>query len=91
MLKVYFNTVVPYTERKKVLRAFKDLGFTFDRLFVPGSDVSKFVFRGRLPCVDSYNHVHLASFYFDDVSKKQFKGADVSFIEIHLNFEKRGK
>ena len=53
MLKVYFNTVVPYSERKKVIRAFKDLGFNFDREFVPGSDVSRFIFRGRLPCVRS--------------------------------------
>lgn len=91
MLRIHFNTVVPYSERKKVIRAFKDLGFNFDREFIPGSDVSHFIFRGRLPCVDSYNSMHLANFYFDDVSKKQFKGADVSFVEIHINFEKRGK
>ena len=91
MLRIYFNTLVPFSDRKKVIRAFKDLGFNFDREFVPGADVSHFIFRGRLPCVRSYEVMHLANFYFDDIAKKQFKGVDVSFIEIHLNFEKRGK
>lgn len=90
MLKVYFNTIVPYSDRKKVINAFKDLGFTFDRIFKQGSDVSHFVFRGRLPCVNQYEVLHFANFYFDDVSKRQFKGADVSWIELYINFEKRG-
>ena len=88
MLKIYFNTVVPYCERKKVLKAFKELGFTFERLFVPGSDVSRFVFRGRLPC-SSGTECSFANFVFDDESRKQLKGVCVDFVELFINFEKR--
>lgn len=88
MLKVYFNTVVPYKDRKKVINAFKDLGFTFDRIFEQGSEISHFVFRGRLPSCDD---CQFANFYFDDEAKRQFKGVRVDFVELFVNFEKKGK
>lgn len=87
MLKVYFNTPVPFSERKKVLYGLKSLGFKFDRLFVPGSDVSHFRFFGRLPCGDS---CCFASFIFDDEAKRQFKGVRVDYVELFIDFEKRG-
>lgn len=89
MLKIYFNTLVPYTDRKKVINAFKDLGFTFDRLFVPGSDVSHFVFRGRLPTSDSKECT--ANFIFDNNAKKMFQNVKVDYVELFVDFEKRGK
>lgn len=88
MLKVYFNTVVPYSERKKVINAFKDLGFTFDRLFVAGADVSHFVFRGRLPTCEDYESS--ANFIFDNSAKKMFQNVKIDYIELFVNFEKRG-
>lgn len=90
MLRIYFNTLVPYADRKKVIHAFKDLGFSFDRIFEQGSDVSHFVFRGRLPA-SSPNECQFANFIFDDESRRQFKGVRVDYVELFINFEKRGK
>ena len=89
MLKIYLNTIVPYSERKKVINALKDLGFTFDRLFVPGADVSHFVFRGRLPTCDAKERT--ANFIFDNNAKKIFQNVNVDHVELFVDFEKRGK
>lgn len=85
MLKIYFNTVVPYSERKKVLHGLKDLGFKFDRLFVPGADVSHFRFYGRLPTGENEKNVCV---YFDEYTKNQFENVRVDYVELFINFEK---
>lgn len=83
-LKLNFNTPCPKNERSKVIKAFKDLGFTYERIIQSG-DYSLHRFYGRLPTIHCTD-VKIESISCDDDFKKEFKNVDA--IEIYLFIER---
>lgn len=86
MLKIYFNTIVPYPQRNKLIHAFKDLGFKFDRILSNGQ-YSTIRFRGRLPTLNNSNLIDI--YYSDENIKNEFKNINAEITELFFYCERK--
>lgn len=86
MLKINFQTPVPYSERDKIIRGLKDLGLSYERIIQNGT-YSLHKFYGRLPnSVDDNVVIH----FIDDKTREEFKAHGVAnSVEIYLKIERK--
>lgn len=85
-LKLNFNTPIPHSQRGQTIKAFRDLGLSYERIYQSG-EYSLHRFFGRLPTVCGSSDVDIINISVSpDVDLVQFK--DVDFIEIYLFIER---
>lgn len=82
-LKLNFNTPIPKNQRDKVIKAFRDIGLSYQRIIQSGC-YSLHKFYGRLPC--GVTDVDIKSISCDDDFYQMFK--DVDNVEIYLFIER---
>ena len=82
-LKLNFNTPVPKNQRDKTIKAFRDLGLSYQRIIQSG-DYSLHKFYGRLPF--GVSDVDIKSISCNDEFYQLFR--DVDNIEIYLFIER---
>lgn len=86
MLRIYFNTPVPHNQRDNVIRAFKSLGFKFERVIQNGEH-SIIRFYGRFPTCRSPSNVDIK---IDDCALSVIKDSfDFDLCEITFKFERK--
>ena len=86
MLRINFNTPVPYNQRDKVIKGLKDMGLNYERIYQSGN-YSLHRFFGRLPTMgDDDVYIH----FIDDKSREELKAHGVAnSVEIYLNIERK--
>lgn len=82
-LKLNFNTPVPKNQRDKTIKAFRDLGLSYQRIIQSG-EYSLHKFYGRLPC--GVSDVDIKSISCNDEFYQMFR--DVDNIEIYMFIER---
>lgn len=86
MLRINFNTPVPYNQRDKVIKGLKDMGLSYERIY-QGDIYSLHRFYGRLPEIGSDDVV---IHFIDDRSREEFKAHGVAnSVEIYLKIERK--
>lgn len=84
-LKLNFNTPCPKKDRCKLIKSFKDLGFSYNRVFQNGT-YSLHRFYGRLPTLSGSSDVDLLSISASEDFYKSF--SDVDYVEIYILIER---
>lgn len=86
MLRINFNTPVPYSQRDKVIRGLKNMGLSYERIIQNGT-YSLHRFYGRLPeCGNDGVEIH----FIDDRTREEFKAHGVAnSVEIYLKIERK--
>lgn len=88
MLRINFNTPVPYNERDKVIRGLKNLGLSYERIIQNGT-YSLHRFYGRLP---EFGDENVQIHFIDDKTREEFKAHGVAnSVEIFLKIERKEK
>lgn len=85
MVKINFKTVFPHSQRDKFIHAFRDLGFSYERI-IQSEEYSLFRFFGEIPEGDSETNIDIM--ITDDVYVDLFKEMFVGNVEIYLMFER---
>ena len=86
MLRINFNTPVPYSQRDKIIRGLKDMGLSYERIIQNGT-YSLHRFYGRLPEI-GYDDVQIH--FIDDRTREEFKAHGVAnSVEIFLKIERK--
>ena len=89
MLKINFNSPIPYSQRDRIIRELKNLGLSYERIYQSGT-YSLHRFYGRLPTISDSEVSDVEIHFIDDKTKEQFKahGANNS-VEIFLRIERK--
>lgn len=85
-LKLHFNTPCPHSQRDIMIKGFRNLGLSYERIYTDG-EYSMHKFSGRLPTVSGSSDVDISGINISnsiDISK--FK--DVDFVEIIVYAER---
>lgn len=86
MIKINFNTPVPYEQRDATIRAMKELGFVYERIYQNGT-YSLHRFWGHLP---SYHDEDISIHFIDDRTREEFRTRGKSdTVEIFLSIERK--
>lgn len=85
-LKLNFNTPCPHNQCDRVIKAFRDLGLSYERVYQSGV-YSLHRFYGRLPTVTGSSDVDIKSISIENGSFLESL-KDVDFIEIYVNIER---
>ena len=85
-LKLNFNTPCPHNQRDRVIKAFRDLGLSYERVYQSGV-YSLHRFYGRLPTITGSSDVDIKSISVENGSFLESL-KDVDFIEIYVNIER---
>lgn len=84
-LKLNFNDPCPHNQRDKVIKAFRDLGFSYERIYQSGV-YSLHRFYGRLPTISGRSDIDIKTISINDDLLETFH--DVDYIEIYLSIER---
>lgn len=84
-LKLNFNEPCPHNQRDQVIKAFRDLGFSYERIYQAG-DYSLHRFYGRLPTRSGRSDIDIKTISINDDLLETFH--DVDYIEIYLSIER---
>lgn len=84
-LKLSFNEPYPHNQRDRIIKAFHELGLSYERVYQSG-EYSLHRFYGRLPTVCGSSDIDVKSISIDDNLLETFHNVD--FIEIYLNIER---
>lgn len=84
-LKINFNDPCPHNQRDRIIKAFRELGLSYERVYQSG-EYSLHRFYGRLPTVCGSSDIDVKSISIDDNLLETFHNVD--FIEIYLNIER---
>lgn len=86
MIRINFNTPLPYNQRDRTIHALKDLGLNYERIHQNGT-YSLHKFWGRLPSFDGEDvEIH----FIDDYTRETFKTHGVNgTVEIYLKIERK--
>lgn len=86
MLRINFNTPVPYKERDNVIRGLKNMGLSYERIIQNGT-YSLHRFYGRLP---EFGDENIQIHFIDDKTREEFKAHGVAnSVEIYLKIERK--
>lgn len=85
MVKINFNTPFPHSQHDVFIHAFRDLGFTYERIIQSGQ-YSLFKFFGTLPQSDSKTNIDIM--VSSDTDIDVFKQLLVKNVEIFVMFER---
>lgn len=84
-LKLSFDSPVPHNQRDRVIKAFRDLGLSYERIYQSGI-YSLHRFYGRLPTSQGSSDVKLNTISVNDDFVNVFH--NVNYIEIFINIER---
>lgn len=84
-LKLSFDSPVPHNQRDHVIKAFRDLGLQYERIYQSGI-YSLHRFHGRLPTNQGSSDVKLNTISVNDDFVNVFH--NVNYIEIFINIER---
>lgn len=84
-LKINFNEPCPHNQRDRIIKSFRDLGLSYERIYQSG-EYSLHRFYGRLPTVSGSSDIDIKKISVDDNVLESLKNVD--FIEIYLNIER---
>lgn len=84
-LKINFNEPCPHNQRDRIIKAFRELGLSYERVYQSG-EYSLHRFYGRLPTVCGSSDIDVKSISIDDNLLETFHNVD--YIEIYLNIER---
>ena len=90
MLKINFNTPIPYSQRDRIIREMKNLGLSYERIHQNGT-YSLHRFYGRLPTINkSEIEDDVQIVFVDDKTREEFRthGKNNS-VEIFLRIERK--
>lgn len=86
-LKITFSTPCPHNQRDRIIKSFRELGLSYERIYQSGI-YSLHRFYGRLPTVSGHDE-DCQILFIDDKTREQFKThGKVDYIEIFLNIER---
>lgn len=86
-LKLTFNTPCPHNQIDRIIKSFRELGLSHERIYQSGI-YCLHRFYGRLPTVSGHDE-DCQILFIDDKTRKQFKThGKVDSIEIFLNIER---
>lgn len=85
MVKINFNTPIPYSQRDKFIHAMRDLGFTYERIYQNGV-CSLHKFSGKLPLTDKKSNIDIL--VERDVSPDIYKSLSVGYVELFFLIER---
>lgn len=86
MFKLYFNEPFPHSQRDLIIKSFRNLGLSYERIYQPGP-YSLHRFYGRLPCSRSPSNISIN--FSDEKTKDAFEYSGLSdYIEIFVNIER---
>ena len=86
MLKLNFNTPVPYLQRNKLIHALQNLGFAFEYVYQNGT-YGLIKFSGRLPTTGGKSCVDII--FSDEKTKEDFKQVTVDYVEMYFLTERK--
>lgn len=85
-LKLYFNTPCPHEQRDMMIKGFRNLGLSYERIFTDG-EYSKHRFFGRLPTICGSSDIDIRGINIDSsIDITSFK--DVDYVEIIILCER---
>lgn len=84
-LKLNFNTPCPHNQRNQIIKAFRDLGLSYERVYQAG-EYSLHRFYGRLPTINGSSDIDIKTISVNDDFLDTFH--DVDYIEIYLPIER---
>lgn len=89
MLKINFNSPIPYSQRDRIIRELKNLGLSYERIHQNGT-YSLHRFYGRLPTISADDIDDVEIHFIDDKTRENFMahGSNNS-VEIFLKIERK--
>lgn len=85
-LKININEPFPHNDRQQIIKAFRQLGLSYERIYQDG-EYSLHKFKGRLPTTSGKSDIDIITYNVSpDVDLKQFKNVD--YVEIYLYIER---
>lgn len=85
MVKININTPLAHSQRDNVIKAFKSIGWKYERIIQNG-EYSLFRFFGNLPADERITNVDII--VGDDVDIDIFKQLLVRDVEVFIMFER---
>ena len=85
MVKINFNTPLPHSQRDVFIKAFRSIGWGYDRIFQNG-DFTLLKFHGKLPSGERSTNIDIL--VSDDTDIDSFKQLFVGYCEIYFYFER---
>lgn len=86
MLKINFNTPVPYPQRNNLIHSLQNLGFAFEHIYQSGT-YALCKFSGYLPVSGGKSSVDI--FFSDDNVKEQFLQSSIDYVELYFLTERK--
>lgn len=86
MLKLDFNTIVPYPQRNKLIHSFQDLGFVYEHVF-SNDTYSIHKLTGKFPSEKNYSKLNVV--FEDEKTKECFLNCLCGTVEIIFYSERK--
>ena len=90
MIKIDFNTVVPYPQRNNLIHSLQNLGFKMEYLYrTSDTDIHSLIrFRGRFPPVCDLSEP-ISIIFENDELRDIFKNIFNDNVELFFHFERK--
>ena len=86
MLKINFNTPVPYPQRNNLIHSLQKLGLSFEHIYQNGT-YALCKFSGCLPCSGGSSGIDII--FTDSQSKEHFSQCTVDYVELYFLTERK--